>query len=75
MVIRRTPWGNLRPGLLADLGYATPEALAEAINYPDVDRLRAALAGTEPASNELMSALLRHYLIVPPLYFVTGRAA
>jgi hypothetical protein len=65
------PWGNLRPGLLADLGFTAAADLAQTIHYADVASMQRALDGTEPPPDELMSALLRHYLTVPALYFVT----
>lgn len=67
------PWGTLRPGLLADLGLDSAAELAETIGYADVASIERALAG-EPPADELMTALLRHYLTTPPLYFVRGAA-
>lgn len=64
-----TPWGTLRPGLLTDLGFDAPASLAAAIGYSDAGEVTRALGG-EPVSDDLMSALLRHYLSTPPLYFV-----
>lgn len=67
-------WGLLRPRLLADLGFATPQDLAEAIDYPDVAEIHTALAGGY-LSDDLMNALMPYYLILPPLYFVRRAAA
>lgn len=63
-------WGPIRQGLLTDLDIPDAEALAAKIGYSDVAHLRAALARTTRPSDELMAALLRHYLTVPSLYFV-----
>lgn len=63
-------WGLIRDGLLADLGLPTPEALAHEIGYTDVAHLTRALQRTIPPNDDLMAALLRHYLTVPSLYFV-----
>ena len=65
------PWGTLRAGLLEDLGFESAADMARTIGYDDVPELERALAGEAP-SDELMSALLRHYLSIPPLYFVTA---
>ncbi len=67
-------WGTLRPGLLADLGFTSAQELADTIGFVNVDDIERALAG-EPPTDELMSALLRHYLTTPLLYFVTSTAA
>lgn len=63
------PWPNLRKGLLEDLGFTTPEALAEAISYTNIPHLTDALAGNVP-SDDLMTALLRTFPTVPAMFFV-----
>lgn len=67
------PWATLRPGLLADLGFDNVATLAETIDYDDVQTVERALAGETP-TDEFMTALLRHYLNTPPLYFVRSAA-
>lgn len=68
-----TPWSMLRPGLLADLEVGSPEELALLIGFADVGHLRQALAQEVPPSDALVGAFLRHWLTVPPLYFVEGQ--
>lgn len=68
------PWGHLRSNLLADLGFTSPDDLAAAINFDDVEHVAAALNGSEPR-DELMTALLRHYITTPVLYFVDSAPA
>lgn len=63
------PWPKLREGLLRDLGYEAPEALAADLNYADVDHLKEALRGSSP-KDDLMTALLRSFPAVPAMYFV-----
>ena len=63
------PWPKLRQGLLQDLGFATPQDLANTIKYKDVAHLTDALAGKSP-KDELMTALLRTFPAVPAMYFV-----
>ena len=68
------PWPNLRKGLLQDLGYTTPEALAETLHYPNIQHLKEALDGAQP-KDDLMTALLRTYPAVPAIYFVERGAS
>ena len=68
------PWPNLRKGLLQDLGYTTPEALAETLHYPNIQHLKEALDGAQP-EDDLMTALLRTYPAVPAMYFVERGAS
>lgn len=65
----RGQWGKLRTGLLSDLGYDSVQQLAEEINYPNHPDIEQALNGGVP-SDALMSALLRAFPAVPPLYFI-----
>lgn len=68
-------WGLLREGLLSDLALDSAEALATKIDYHDTEHLAAALARETPPSDDLMAALLRHYLTVPSLYFAESGSA
>lgn len=67
------PWGTLRRGLLADLGFTSAEELAERIGFADVEHIARALDGTEPPRDDLMTALMRSYITTPALYFVDRR--
>lgn len=63
-------WSKLRQGLLTDLGFDSPEGLAQSIGYTDVTHLREALARKVAPNDELMSSMLRTYPVLPPMYFV-----
>lgn len=64
-----TNWPSLRSDLLQDLGYAHVEALAFYIGYTNVRGLEEALNGGTP-SDDLMTALMRAFPVVPALYFI-----
>lgn len=68
-------WNNLRPGLLEDLEFTSAEDMAAFIEFDDAGHLAAALAGNVPPSDDLMSALLRHYIATPPMYFIESAGA
>lgn len=68
------PWGNLRTGLLSDLGFTEAAELAETIHYSDTQHLAEALEGATPR-DDLMAALMRTYITTPALYFVEGHKA
>ena len=65
-----TPWGLLRPGLAADLGYGSASELAAAIGLTEAEGLGEALCGRSAPSDAVMSALLRAFPGAPVLYFV-----
>ena len=64
------PWNKLRPGLLQDMGYESPEQFAEAIGYTYINHLGQALAGKVIPADDLMSAILRAFPVIPAMYFV-----
>lgn len=68
--VTEATWPLLRAGLLDDLDAPTAADLAQTIGYPDVGHLDGALRRAVPPSDDLMAALLRHWLVLPALYFI-----
>lgn len=66
----RLTWPRLRPGLCADLGFSSVDALCKHVRFADTVHATAALKGEVPPSNELMVSLLHAWPTVPVLYFI-----